>query len=88
MAATGRVALVTGATSGIGKETARAFAAAGYEVVGTGRRTGGRASGAVGGVRGGQACGLVVTGLALLVEHVLVLAEDVEHVEAVAAQLG
>ncbi len=39
MATTRRLALVTGATSGIGKETARAFVAAGFEVVGTGRRT-------------------------------------------------
>ncbi|WP_371573093.1 oxidoreductase [Streptomyces sp. NBC_01314] len=35
------VALVTGASSGIGKETARAFVAAGYEVIGTGRKTSG-----------------------------------------------
>src|SRR3954470_22228701 len=35
------VALVTGASSGIGKETARAFVAAGYDVVGTGRKTSG-----------------------------------------------
>ncbi|MEU5634092.1 oxidoreductase [Streptomyces rishiriensis] len=33
------VALVTGASSGIGDTTARAFAAAGFEVVGTGRNT-------------------------------------------------
>ena len=39
MAKTNRqVALVTGATSGIGKATARAFADAGFEVVGTGRK--------------------------------------------------
>ncbi|MFE2217706.1 oxidoreductase [Streptomyces canus] len=41
MAAARPVALVTGASSGIGKETARAFVAAGYEVVGTGRKTSG-----------------------------------------------
>ncbi|MFF7656537.1 SDR family NAD(P)-dependent oxidoreductase, partial [Streptomyces sp. NPDC007983] len=35
------VALVTGASSGIGKETARAFVAAGFEVIGTGRKTSG-----------------------------------------------
>lgn len=39
MATTRPVALVTGATSGIGKETARAFVGAGFEVVGTGRHT-------------------------------------------------
>jgi NAD(P)-dependent dehydrogenase (short-subunit alcohol dehydrogenase family) len=36
--ATRPVALITGATSGIGKDTASAFAAAGYEVIGTGRK--------------------------------------------------
>ncbi len=41
MATTQRVALVTGATSGIGEATARAFAAADYEVIGTGRKTAG-----------------------------------------------
>jgi short-subunit dehydrogenase len=41
MAATRPVALVTGASSGIGKETARAFVTAGYEVIGTGRKTSG-----------------------------------------------
>jgi nucleoside-diphosphate-sugar epimerase len=35
------VALVTGASSGIGKEAARAFVAAGFEVIGTGRKTSG-----------------------------------------------
>lgn len=35
------VALVTGATSGIGLATAAAFVAAGFDVVGTGRRTAG-----------------------------------------------
>ncbi|MFD3505479.1 SDR family NAD(P)-dependent oxidoreductase, partial [Streptomyces sp. NPDC058678] len=39
MAATRPVALVTGASSGIGKETASAFAAAGFEVIGTARNT-------------------------------------------------
>jgi len=34
-----RTALVTGATSGIGEATARAFVAAGWRVIGTGRRT-------------------------------------------------
>ncbi|WP_405816089.1 oxidoreductase [Streptomyces sp. NBC_01390] len=41
MVATRPVALVTGASSGIGKETARAFVAAGFEVIGTGRKTSG-----------------------------------------------
>ncbi|MFF7159769.1 oxidoreductase [Streptomyces sp. NPDC008139] len=35
------VALVTGASSGIGNTTARAFVAAGFEVIGTGRSTSG-----------------------------------------------
>ena len=39
MAATRPVVLVTGASSGVGKETARAFAAAGFEVIGTARNT-------------------------------------------------
>ncbi|MER5224663.1 oxidoreductase [Streptomyces flaveus] len=39
MTPTRPVALVTGATSGIGKETASALAAAGFEVIGTGRKT-------------------------------------------------
>lgn len=38
MNTTQQVALVTGATSGIGEATARAFAKAGFAVVGTGRR--------------------------------------------------
>ena len=41
MATTRPVALVTGASSGIGKETARAFVAAGFELIGTGRKTSG-----------------------------------------------
>ena len=41
MATTRPVALVTGASSGIGKETARAMVAAGFEVIGTGRKTSG-----------------------------------------------
>ncbi|WP_406329734.1 oxidoreductase [Streptomyces sp. NBC_00203] len=41
MTTTRPVALVTGASSGIGKETARAFVAAGFEVIGTGRKTSG-----------------------------------------------
>jgi NAD(P)-dependent dehydrogenase (short-subunit alcohol dehydrogenase family) len=39
MAANRPVVLVTGASSGVGKETARAFAAAGFEVIGTARNT-------------------------------------------------
>ena len=39
MAATRQVALVTGASSGIGKAAAIAFAGAGFEVIGTGRNT-------------------------------------------------
>ncbi|TMR93784.1 oxidoreductase [Nonomuraea basaltis] len=41
MATTRPVALVTGASSGIGKTTARALVAAGFEVIGTGRKTSG-----------------------------------------------
>lgn len=41
MVTTRPVALVTGATAGIGRATAIAFAGAGFEVVGTGRKTGG-----------------------------------------------
>ncbi|MGW7292809.1 oxidoreductase [Streptomyces xiamenensis] len=41
MAASRPVALVTGASSGIGRATAIAFAGAGFEVVGTGRKTAG-----------------------------------------------
>lgn len=41
MAATRPVALVTGATAGIGKATAIALAGAGFEVFGTGRKTAG-----------------------------------------------
>jgi NAD(P)-dependent dehydrogenase (short-subunit alcohol dehydrogenase family) len=41
MAANQQVVLVTGASSGIGKATAVAFAAAGFRVIGTGRKTAG-----------------------------------------------
>jgi NAD(P)-dependent dehydrogenase (short-subunit alcohol dehydrogenase family) len=41
MATNRPVALVTGASSGIGKETAGALVAAGFEVIGTGRKTAG-----------------------------------------------
>lgn len=41
MATTRPVALVTGASSGIGKSTAGALVAAGFEVIGTGRKTSG-----------------------------------------------
>lgn len=37
---TGRVAIVTGAPSGIGKATAEGLASAGYRVFGTSRRAG------------------------------------------------
>jgi NAD(P)-dependent dehydrogenase (short-subunit alcohol dehydrogenase family) len=41
MTTTQPVALVTGATSGIGKAAALALADAGFEVIGTGRNTAG-----------------------------------------------
>ena len=41
MATTRPVALVTGASSGIGKVASRALVEAGFEVVGTSRNTGG-----------------------------------------------
>ena len=82
MSESGRIALVTGASSGIGAETVRALAAAGYETVAAARRLG--HCEALAAEVGGRALALDVTDP----ESVSRLADELPRVDAVVHSAG
>ena len=77
-AGNGRVAVVTGASSGIGKETARALADAGWNAIATGRDPARSAAAAedIGAASAGGRVDMLVADLSLLAEAAR-LARDV-----------
>ena len=82
MSESGRIALVTGASSGIGAETVRALAAAGYETVAAARRL--ERCEALAAEVGGRALALDVTDP----ESVSRLADELPRVDAVVHSAG